>query len=252
MLASNPAPAPLPQAPKPLGLPELLDKTFQAYRRNFVFFLAIAVILILPDMIVELIWGSGGILGITRLLFAPYALALMYISATQVVIWNEANLRVVLRAALSRYVPFAALVIAYFLCGLALLVFPLGIWLYVRWGLAGPALAAEPIGPNAAIHRSEALVKGAWWRTFLTMATVLILVGIVALILGSSVAVAMSFVPGLPEDVSLMLVGFAFLFVSSLTVPLIPIAFSLLYVDQRVRKEGFDLDYLAHSAAQAA
>lgn len=251
MLASTP-PAPLPLPPKPLGLPELLDKAFTAYRRNFVFFAAIAVLCMLPDLIVEMIWGSGSLLGATRLIFAPYALALLYISATQVVIWNEANLKAVMRAALQRYVPFAGLVIAYILAALGLIIFPLGIWLFVLWAPAAPALAAEPINPNAAIRRSTQLVKGVWWRCFLTMATVLILVGFVAFIMAASAGVAMSFVPGLSEDVSLMLVGSASLLAASLATPLAPIAFSLLYVDLRVRKEGFELDYLAKSAADAA
>lgn len=251
MLASN-LPAPLPQPPKPLGLPELLDKAFQAYRRNFVFFAAIAVLCALPDLVVEMIWGSGALLGATRLIFAPYALALLYISATQVVIWNEANLKVVLRAALQRYFPFAGLVIAYILASLALFILPLGVWLFVLWGPAAPALAAEPTNPNAAIRRSAQLVKGVWWRCFLTMATVLILVGLVAFILAASAGVAVGFVPGLSEDASFMLIGVASLLAASLAAPLVPIAFSLLYVDLRVRKEGFELDYLAQSAADAA
>jgi len=251
MLASNPA-APIPQPPRPLGLPELLDKAFQAYRRRFVFFATIAIACVIPDLVVEMFWGSGALLGATRLLFAPYALGLLYISATQAVIWNEGDLKVVLRAALQRYIHFAGLVIVYLIATLCLIILPLGVWLFVLWTPAAPALAAEPINPGQAIRRSTQLVKGEWWRTFLTMATVLILAGVLAVILGATSGVAASFVPGLPEDVSIMLVGTASLLAGSLATPLVPIAFSLLYVDLRVRKEGFELDYLAQSAAGAA
>lgn len=254
-MASHPVAA-LPQPPKPMGLPQLLDRAFQVYRRNFLFFATIAIIWVVPDLIVEAIWGSGAVLAATRLFFAPYVLGLLYIGATQVVVWNEANLKDVLLAAFQRYFAFVGVLFAYVLCYLSLFIPPLGIWLFVRWGLAPAAVAAEPIGPNAAVRRSAALVKGSWWRCFTAMATVLILSSVVALILGLSAAVGMtfvmSFVPSLPYDVSVMVVGSAALFAGSLAIPLVPIAFSLLYVDLRVRKEGFDLDYLATSAAEAA
>ena len=251
MVVSNLASG-LPEPPKPIGLPELLDRSFQAYRRHFVFFATIAIICILPEVVVEIIWGSGAVLGATRLIFAPYALGMLFIGATQVVVWNEASLKDVLLAAFQRYFPFAGIVLGYVLSALALILPPLGIWLFVRWSMASPALAAEPIGPNAAIHRSEALVRGSWWRCIVAITIVLILSSVVALVLGMSAGVGVSFVPGLPEDVSLMVVGSAAVLAGSLAIPLVPIAFSLLYVDLRVRKEGFDLDYLAKSAADAA
>ena len=239
-----------------MSLAPLLDRAFQDYRRRFIFFVTIVVICLLPDLIVEFIWGPGAVLGATRLIFAPYALGLLYISATQVVIWNEANIKDVLLAAFHRYFPFVGVCFAYLLCYLSLLIPPLGIWLFVRWGTAPAAVAAEPIGPNAAVRRSAALVKGNWWRCFFTMTAVLMLSGLVAVILGLSAGVGTSFVvsvvPGVPYSVSVMVVGSVALLAGSLAIPLVPIAFSLLYVDLRIRKEGFDLDYLARTAAEAA
>lgn len=242
----------IPPPPKPLALPELLDRSFQHYRRHFFFFAAIAIVCALPDVIAEWMWGSGAALGTTRLVIAPYALGVLSISATQVVIWNEASLNDVFRAAFLRYFRFAGLALAYLLCTLSLVLLPLGIWMFVRWGIAAPALAAEPIGRNDALRRSAALVKGAWWRCFVTMLTVLVLSAVMAFVLGLSAGFALALVPGLPEDISLMLAGSAAVLTGSLVVPFVAIAFSLLYVDLRVRKEAFDLDYLARSAAQAA
>ncbi|HVH64409.1 MAG TPA: hypothetical protein VM674_00105 [Candidatus Acidoferrum sp.] len=242
----------LPQPPKPLNLPELLDRAFQEYRRHFLFFATIAIICVLPEVIADWIWGYGlPILG-TRLLVAPFALGLLYISATQVVIWNEASLTAVLQAALLRYFAFAGVVFGYILCAISLvLVLPLGLWIFVRWSMAAPSVAAEPIGSKAAIRRSNVLVKGAWWRCFATIVAVVGLSAVVAVILGMCAGVAVAFVP-LPEYTSMMLAGTAAVLTGSLVTPLVAIAFSLLYVDLRVRKEGFDLDYLARSAAQAA
>ena len=241
-----------PDPPRPIGLPEILDRTFQAYRRHFWFFATIAIVCVVPDLVVEAVWGPGGVLGIARVLFAPYALGLLYISATQVVIWEEASLKDVMRAAFLRYFSFAWTLFAYLLCLLSLFIPPLGIWLFVRWMLAPAAVAAEPIGANAAVRRTAGLVKGSWWRCFLTIATVLVLTSLVAMILGLSVGAAAIFIPGLPLDISVMVVGSAAVLAGSLAIPLVPIAFTLLYVDLRVRNEGFDLDYLATSAAKAA
>lgn len=246
-------PAGLPQPPKPLGLPELLDRAFREYRRHFLFFAAIAIICVVPEVIADWIWGSGAAIAGIRLVVAPYALGLLFIGATQVVIWNEASLTDVLGAALLRYFRFGGLVVAFLLCAISsLILLPLGIWVFVRWAMAAPALAAEPIGSRAAIRRSAALVKGAWWRCFTTMLTVLVISAIVAVVLGMSAGVAVALLPGVPESIGAMLAGTAAVLAGSLVIPIVPIAFSLLYVDLRVRKEGFDLDYLASSAAQAA
>src|SRR5689334_11905556 len=98
------------QPPKPLGLPELLDRAIREYRRHFVFFAAIAIICVLPEVIADWIWRSGTPILLTRLLVAPFALGLLFISATQVVIWNQARLGDVLVAAFKRYFPFAGVV----------------------------------------------------------------------------------------------------------------------------------------------
>ena len=251
-MAARHAALPLPEPPKPLGLPELLDKAFRVYRRNFVLFGLMAVGVALPDLVVEWIWGSGTVLGITRIVYGPLALGLLFIGSTQVVIWNEADLKAVLRASFQRYLRFAAIFILYAIATFSLFIPPLGLWVLVRRSMAAPALAAEPIGARQAVKRSIYLVKGASWRTLFTMLAVCVLVVVVVMILGTISGVAISFVPGLPEDVSLLAVGSAFVLSGSLAVPLVPICMSLLYVDLRVRKEGFELDYLATSASSAA
>jgi hypothetical protein len=251
MAATHPA-VPLPEPPKPLGLPELLDKAFRVYRRNFLFFGLMAVGVAIPDVVVELIWGSGALLGVVRVIYAPFALAVLFIGSTQVVIWNEADLKAVLWASFHRYLKFAGVLGAYVLVGISFLVPPLGLLVLVRWSLAAPSLAAEPIGIRQAVRRSISLVKGEWWRTFFTLSVIGILEIVIAVILAAISGVAVGFIPGLPEDVSLLAIGGAAVLAGSMAIPLIPISMSLLYVDLRVRKEGFDLDYLATSAANVS
>lgn len=250
-MADHPEAAPTSPPPRPLGLPELLDRAFQVYRRNFRFFAALAVAVALPDMVVEFGVGSGPVLALTRILLAPLALALLNIGATQVIISNEAHLAAVFLAAVKRYLNFANVFAGYLLALLAWLIPPLGLWLIVRWGLAATVLAAEPLRFRQAFRRSEQLVRGDWWRSLLTMGTIVALDLVLIAILSLTVGVAAAFLP-LDYDLALSLIGAGIVLLTWLVIPLVPIGFALLYVDLRVRKEGFDLDYLATSAADAA
>jgi hypothetical protein len=83
------------------------------------------------------------------------------------------------------------------------------------------------------------------------MGTIVALDLVLIAILTLTVGVAAAFLP-LEYDLALSLIGAGIVLLTWLVIPLIPIGFGLLYVDLRVRKEGFDLDYLATSAADAA
>jgi hypothetical protein len=66
--------------------------------------------------------------------------------------------------------------------GLILCLAP-GVWLYAAWGLAPAALIAEPTSPIKALGRSFNLVKGNWWRVF----GLLLLAGILVAIISGTV-----------------------------------------------------------------
>ena len=59
-----------------------------------------------------------------------------------------------------------------------LLVIP-GIWLFVMYAVAVPALLLERVGPVQSLKRSYRLVKGRWWATFGTLLVSTVLAGIV-------------------------------------------------------------------------
>jgi hypothetical protein len=250
-MAVSPQAAPVPPAARALSLGQLLDRTFSIYRRNFTFFALCALIVSLPDIILEIL-GFSGISGLVRLLYAPFVLALLYIGASEVVLRGRAQFGWVLRAAFARFGNFAGIYAGYILAVLALLIPPLGLWLIVRWMPAACVLAAEPVKPRQAFRRSAELVSGQWWRAFFVMTTIVILEVVVVLILAFSIGVVVGLLPGLDRDTSLEMARVAGLIVGSFAVPLVPIGYTLLYVDLRVRKEGFDLDQLAKSAADAA
>lgn len=138
-----------------------------------------------------------------------------------------------------------------------------GIWLYVRFSLATPALMLEttprgngepvPIGIVESLRRSSQLVSRSWWRVF----GILLLVMIIVFIVSQVVAIPFSLPATLGDGDMFTTVGMSFgaLVVSTLgsivsatiTAPFSAGATALLYVDQRIRREALDIE-LARAA----
>lgn len=144
---------------------------------------------------------------------------------------------------------------------------PVAIWLSYRFSLASAVVVLENAGPVTALRRSVALVRGAWWRIF----------GIT--ILGAMLAGAISWVIQLPFNivgffavipavvsqpahadgpsaglVTAMVAAFLLMFIGGVVSQVFQIGFTqlvsaLLYVDQRIRREGLAEAILADLAA---
>lgn len=119
-----------------------------------------------------------------------------------------------------------------------------GLYLYVAWSVAAPALLVEDVRGWAALKRSRELVKGRFWPTVAVLILVAVLTGILQAIFlgvlagvvgigGNEVAQAVADAIGQTAS-------------SALTTPLSAAVLAVLYFDLRVRKEGFDLELLAH------
>jgi hypothetical protein len=123
-----------------------------------------------------------------------------------------------------------------------------GVWLFVSYSVAVPALLLERIGPIDALRRSFRLVRGRWWSTAGTLLVGYLLIGI----LGALVTGVIMVVPSLVAEGN-TLVGALGAVVggtvgSVLTTPYSAAVVTLLYFDLRVRKEGLDLQLIAEGA----
>jgi hypothetical protein len=123
-----------------------------------------------------------------------------------------------------------------------------GVWLFVSYSVAVPALLLERIGPIDALRRSFRLVRGRWWSTAGTLLVGYLLIGI----LGALVTGVIMVVPSLAAEGN-TLVGALGAVVggtvgSVLTTPYSAAVVTLLYFDLRVRKEGLDLQLIAEGA----
>lgn len=127
------------------------------------------------------------------------------------------------------------------------------IWLAVLWSLASPALMLEKQGVIAAMKRSVKLVRGTWWRVLGVQLLAIVLVYIASSIIqlpfvliaggvtGESIG---SFVSsdGSPGWTFLVITGIGAVIGSTITLPITSGVTSLLYMDQRIRREALDIE----------
>ena len=121
--------------------------------------------------------------------------------------------------------------------------FPAGFVLYLRNALAVPAAVVERLGVRAAMRRSKGLAAGTKGRIFV----LLLISGCLYLVVGVLEAPASLLILFAPKQEHHLAQLFALLisFVGHTAVaPVALIGLTLLYFDQRVRKEALDLQLL--------
>ena len=126
------------------------------------------------------------------------------------------------------------------------------VFVTVRILFTSQAVIAENKGPIEAIKRSWNLTKGYWWRTF----GILLLIGLLAFLITfvptsifGAIYAAIALRSGAPPDfVQQQLVNSVIQAITSVLVtPFSLIAYTLMYYDLRIRKEGFDLEQQARA-----
>ena len=140
---------------------------------------------------------------------------------------------------------------------------PFAIYFAVRWGFYAQAVLIEETSATNALRRSSELVKGTWWRVFGILFAIFLLAFMIHTILQVSLLFGFGltqviggeegllkmfqrlFVPVLTTWeglVNYIIQSFINYVVNSLMLPVGIIGSTLLYFDQRIRKEGFDIE----------
>ncbi|WP_426996360.1 hypothetical protein [Pseudarthrobacter sp. N5] len=139
---------------------------------------------------------------------------------------------------------------------LALGLFVLMIWIYIKLMVAPAAIVVEQIGALDGIRRSWGLTRGHWWRILGITLVVSIMVGVIAQIVmipisllsgfltavvsphgGQGQAAAVAVAAGVVSAIVAALVGaVGYAFQTSVM--------ALLYMDLRMRKDGLDIELL--------
>jgi len=131
---------------------------------------------------------------------------------------------------------------AFAVLGAALVVITAAMIVWVRYALAIACCVVEDLGVIKSIKRSSALSKGSRFRIFLIYIVFLILAVLVGAALGGLAGGLGALIPNVP--VRLVLIYFAGFVGGLLTGPLATIGIALVYYDERVRKEAFDLQVM--------
>jgi hypothetical protein len=152
-----------------------------------------------------------------------------------------------------------------FLLGLLMILFFFAltgyvIWMMVRLSLAFAASVVEQTGAGRALKRSWALSKGTKGRIFMLylLAAILGLVLLTSLIF--TLAIILQLIPatrsGHHGDAFGTILGWGFfafaVLLQMLIKPIVSIAQVLFYYDQRIRQEGFDIEWMMLQAGMTA
>lgn len=132
-------------------------------------------------------------------------------------------------------------------------------WMLLRLSLAFPACVIEEIGAWAAIKRSRRLSNGTKGRIVVLYLLGAVLSWILSIGMVLTLAVAVALIPAArgsqwAQTVNLVLgiaaygLGFA---VQALIRPIYGIALTLFYYDQRIRIEGYDIEWMMQQAGLA-
>ncbi|MGA9586105.1 MAG: hypothetical protein WBQ95_12300 [Terracidiphilus sp.] len=123
-----------------------------------------------------------------------------------------------------------------------------GILMSLRYSLAVPACTVENLKPRDAIRRSIQLSKGSRGRIFmLGLLALIIQLGLTGITQGFFIVVGIKHHGVLPVWMSVMQQFLAFL-TNTFVGPIYATGFTLFYYDQRVRKEGYDIERMMHAA----
>ena len=256
---------------RPMNTGELLDRTITLYRRHFFLFVGISAPpnLVMMAVTVGIVLsgpalrqaGSGSTLavGLAILVLLPiilvaylltyalaqaattFAISEIYLGriTTLTQAYDRMKFRIV-RLMLIWIVIFFASMAGFLLC-----IIP-GIWVVLRTAVAVPAAVIEDLKTMPAIERSIALTQGSWVRVLLVYILVAVLNYAAAallqfpFIIGAAV-VGEETATGIVLQV---LAQFGAALTAMAITPLTSIALALIYYDERVRKEGFDLQYM--------
>jgi len=259
---------------RPLSTSELLDRAFHLYKNNFVLFFGIAAIpqmvvlaaqlvlsrLILSSTPTDLGWWSFP-LSFFSLIFVELSEAATVIAVSNLHLERPVHISeafFAIRGSLGRVVWISFAVGWIIAFGFALLIVP-GILWALKYALVIPVTVVEGTTLSESMSRSRDLTEYRRGRIFAVYALLTLLTSVV------SSCFDFAFDLGAPWHVQARFTAAQYALTavsnflsSSLAAPLLTIALTLIYYDERVRKEGFDLQLMMASlqpgsqAAQAA
>jgi hypothetical protein len=259
---------------RPLEIGDLLDETFRMYRRHFLLFAGVSVILSIPSAALTGFFSYAFLNGIVAntvgqaptfnfnflgttlvaavvvllvtIVLLPFFYGAVTLAACESALGRPVTAGGVLNGVFRNYFQLLGYWLLISLMFIVFCLLPLWIWIWVSWVVVMPIMFIENVGLAAAMDRSRRLVEGRWWRTFLIVFLIFIIIYAVRIALGAFIALGQGLV-GLvvSTPVVVFISGVSGVIIDSLVNPIPQIAIVLVYFDLRVRREGLDLFQLA-------
>jgi membrane-anchored glycerophosphoryl diester phosphodiesterase (GDPDase) len=179
-------------------------------------------------------------------------LGLSFLLGLGVVVVVGLAIGVVVLVAVVGNAPLGSVVGLSILLGVLLVIGYLLFWVRMR-ALAVPALMLEPVGIFGAIRRAVRLTRRQFWRLLGLLLLVSLVVGVAGAILrapfsiAGQVVVTGSTATGSGLLVYLLLTAVGTVISSAVLQPFTAAVSALLYIDQRIRKEAFDVELLGRA-----
>lgn len=126
----------------------------------------------------------------------------------------------------------------------------MGVFFYCKFALAVPACLLEHLPVGAALSRSWRLTKNSFWRIFLLYLLTWILSVVLALVLEVPGQIYTAMVHNKAVLLGVVLQELGGFIAGVVANPIATIAIALIYYDQRVRKEAFDLQLMMEAIGQ--
>jgi len=241
---------------RPRSATELVDAAFQVFRRAPVQFIVTGAVVYVPWLVIQLAFNLGiqrdalpdlGVLlpnlvaGLIIYVILGGAIAVI---ARDVYLDRTPDVAAAYRIVAARFVSLAVVsisVVIMLTIGLIFLFLPV-LYPLSRFFAARQAVVLEGLGPWRALGRSSELSVGVKWHIIGT----LILGGLLTIIISLGAGLAAGMIPSnVVQRIVETLIGVC-------VRPFFSIVETLLYYDVRIRKEAFDIEYMAGADSAAA
>jgi hypothetical protein len=122
-------------------------------------------------------------------------------------------------------------------------------WLLLRWALSVPASLMENLTVHRALKRSSVLTRGGVGRIFVMLLLVVAVMMVIQYAIQIPMLILMLKSRGMPTLTTQIAASIGSSFSGAFVLPIYSIALTLFYYDQRIRKEGYDVEWLMEQAA---
>ena len=262
---------------KPMGFGDILDATFSLYRKHFSLFLGLVAFCVLAELASHLLvdfseffFDRSPLLGIATVLitvtFSIIGIGGIVIGSGATYLGENITIHSVLQQTMEKFWQLLGCFLLWLLVVTVLTItiigIPFAIYFAVCWGLFPGTIMFEKHIISTALGRSSQLVKGMWWRMFGMFLAIFLLSTMVHATIEISIGfilIATNFVSEVDfiDILEWGLLGASFesstplfytisivihLVVHAISYAIWIIGITLLYFNQRIRKEGFDIE----------